>query len=217
MSGARVIQLVAPTNLPQPVSFEEAFGDFSNAQGRGRERRKNRRLDRIENRTEVRSERQLGRGERKLSRQQKVASRNQLRGERTAGREELQLARKGKRLTKRETGLESRLARREGRTSSRVGRRDLRNPQNVPTTESAGYQGDGLGVAQETESNYVPTNTGSGGYAPATQPGTGSGGYAPSTQSAYYEDEGTSTGTESSYLARYEVARSSTLANHGAV
>ena len=197
MSGARVIQLVAPTNLPQPVSFEEAFGDFSNAQGRGRERRKNRRLDRIENRTEVRSERQLGRGERKLSRQQKVASRNQLRGERTAGREELQLARKGKRLTKRETGLESRLARREGRTSSRVGRRDLRNPQNVPTTESAGYQGDGLGVAQETESNYVPTNTGSGGYAPATQPGTGSGGYAPSTQSAYYEDEGTSTGTES--------------------
>jgi len=189
MNRARIIQLTSPTSMPQAVSFEDAFGEFSNAQGRGRERRKNRKLDRIENRTEVRSERQLGRGERKLARQEKVASRNVLRGERTAGREELQLARKGKRLSKRETGLESRLARREGRTSSRVGRRDLRNPQNVPSTESAGYQGDGLGVAEATESNYVPTTTGSVGYAPTTQPGTGSGGYAPSTQSGYYEDQ----------------------------
>lgn len=208
MSGARIIRLSAPSAMPQAVSFEEAFGEFSNAQGRGRERRKTRRLDRIENRTEVRSARQLGRGERKLARQEKVASRNLLRGERTAGREELQMARKGKRLAKRETGLESRLARREARTASRVGRRDLRNPQAVPSTESAGYQGDGLGVATTTggtgvapgtESNYAP-GTQSGGYAPGTQ----SGGYAPSTQSGYYEDEETPTGTASGYYSENE-------------
>jgi hypothetical protein len=198
MNGARVIQLTSPTSMPQPVSFEDAFGEFSNAQGKGRAKRKERKLDRIENRTEVRTTRQLGRGERKGARQEKVASRNLLRGERTAGREELQLARKGKRLSKRETGLGSRLARRDARTTSRVGRRDLRNPQAVPSTESAGYQG--AAVSESTESTYTPT-TQSGGYEAATQPGagqgTGSGGYSPSTQSGYYEDETPS--TESGY------------------
>ena len=200
MSGARIIRLSAPSSMPQAVSFEEAFGEFSNAQGRGRERRKNRRLDRIENRTEVRSARQLGRGERKLARQEKVASRNLLRGERTAGREELQMARKGKRLAKRETGLESRLARKQARTEGRIGRRDLRNPQQVPSTESAGYQGDGLGVATTTASAGYAPSTQSGGYAPGTE----SGGYAPSTQSGYYEDEETPTGTESGYYSENE-------------
>lgn len=213
MSGARIIRLSAPSSMPQAVSFEEAFGEFSNAQGRGRERRKTRRLDRIENRTEVRSARQLGRGERKLARQEKVASRNLLRGERTAGREELQMARKGKRLAKRETGLESRLARREARTASRVGRRDLRNPQAVPSTESAGYA---PGVGSQTPGDagsQFPQSTASAGYAPTGAPGTQSGGYAPgtqsggsapSTQSGYYEDEETPTGTASGYYSENE-------------
>jgi hypothetical protein len=86
-----------------------------------------------------------------------------LRSERTAGREELQLARKGKRLAKRETGLGSRLARRDARTSSRVGRRDLRNPQDVPSTESAGYVGDGLGVA----TGQIDSTTTTGSETPA--------------------------------------------------
>lgn len=193
MSGARIIRLSAPSAMPQAVSFEEAFGEFSNAQGRGRERRKTRRLDRIENRTEVRSARQEGRGERKLARQEKVANRQSLRAQRTAGREELQMSRKGKRLAKRETGLESRLARKEARTASRVGRRDLRNPQAVPSTESAGYQGDGLGVATTTGMGVAPGTESN--YAPTTQ----SGGYTPGTQSGYYEDEETPTGTASGY------------------
>jgi hypothetical protein len=199
MSGARVIRLSAPSSMPQAVSFEEAFGEFSNAQGRGRERRKTRRLDRIENRTEVRSARQEGRGERKLARQEKVASRNLLRGERTAGREELQMARKGKRLAKRETGLESRLARREARTSSRVGRRDLRNPQAVPSTESAGYEPGVGSLTPGDAGSQVPASTASAGYAQTEAPGTQSGGYAPGTQSGYYEDEETPTGTASGY------------------
>ena len=207
MNGARVIQLTSPTSMPQPVSFEDAFGEFSNAAGteaqkrRSRKERKERKLDRIENRTEVRTARQLGRGERKLARQEKVASRNQLRGERTAGREELQIARKGKRIAKREMGLESRLARRTGRADLRDYRRDLRNPQDVPSTESAGYQGDGLGVATGPVDSTTTTGSGNYGIGAATQPGagqgTGSAGYAPSTQSGYYEDETPS--TESGY------------------
>jgi len=216
MNGARVIQLTSPTSMPQAVSFEQAFGEFSNAGGAERRaKRKDRKLDRIENRTEVRTERQLGRGERKGARQEKVASRNLLRGERTAGREELQIARKGKRLSKREMGLGSRLARRTGRADLRDYRRDLRNPQDVPSTESAGYQGDGLGVAtgqvdtlNTGSGNYgAPTTTSSGNYGQGTQPavgaatqpgagqGTGSGGYAPSTESGYYDDETPNTGS----------------------
>lgn len=198
MSGARVIQLVQPNFMPLASTFEDAFGEYSNAGGR--EKRKQRKLERISNRTEVQGARQSARAERKTARQDK-------RAQRIAGREELQLARKGKRLAKRETGLESRLARKEARTASRVGRRDLRNPQQVPSTESAGYQGDGLGVATAppvgttsgnapgTTSGYGPTTSGSGYYAPST---TGSGYYdepsQASTASQYYEPQGTESG-----------------------
>lgn len=183
MSGARIIQLGTPSSMPQATSFEEAFGEYSNAQGKGRERRKARKLDRIENRAEVKLARKGARAE-------KVAARQGLQTERIAGRTELQQARKAKRLGKREMGTESRLARRGARAEARAYRKDLRNPQQVPSTESAGYQGDGLGVATEpttTGSGYTPTTTGSG-YAPGTQ----SGYYdeVPGTASGYYEDGG---------------------------
>lgn len=212
MSGARIIQLGQPSAMQQAVSFEDAFGEFSNAQGRGREKRKTRRLDRIENRTEVRTARQEGRGERKLSRQEKVASRNQLRGERTAGREELQLARKGKRLTKRETGLGSRLARRDARTASRVGRKDLRNPQDVvdETTTTGGDMSIQPGLPQETlqpgNSEYnAPGSSpqGQGGSSPQGQGyGDTQGGYDEEAgyddeQGGYYDDEQGDYGDES--------------------
>ena len=177
MANARIIQL-APTSQISAVSFEDAFGDYSNAQGRGRERRKNRKLDRIENRAEVKAARQT-------SRQEKVAGRQAVRGQRTAGREELQLARKGKRLSKREMGLESRLARKDARTSARVGRRDLRNPQDVvdETTTTGGDMSIQPGLPQET---LQPGDAGSMGYTPQDQ-----GGYAPEDQGGYAtEDQG---------------------------
>lgn len=196
MSGARVIQLVQPNYMPLASTFEDAFGEYSNAGGR--EKRKQRKLERISNRTEVQGARQSARAERKTARQDK-------RAQRIAGREELQLARKGKRLAKRETGLESRLARKEARTASRVGRRDLRNPQQVPSTESAGYA-PGVGstvpgdvssqTLSTTSAGYAPTGaqgTQSGGYSQGTQ----SGGYAPSTTSSGYYDE--PQGTDSGY------------------
>jgi hypothetical protein len=182
MNGARIIQLTSSTSVPQAVSFEQAFGEFSSASGAERRaKRKERKLDRVANRAEV----QLAR---KGARAEKVGARQTVQAQRISGRTALQQGRKAKRLSKREMGTESRLARRTARADVRNYRRDLRNPQQpVPTTESAGYQGDGLGVAQTTESNYVPTTTGSGGYGAGQ--GTGSAGYAPSTQSGYYEDE----------------------------
>lgn len=187
MNEARIIQLTSPSSMPQAVSFEQAFGEFSNATGaERREKRKSRKLDRIENRTEVKTARKGARAE-------KVAARQGVKAQRIAGRTELQQARKDKRLSKREMGTESRLARRTARADVRAYRRDLRNPQQVPTTESAGYQGDGLGVATGPVDSTTTTGSGNYGIGASTQPGTSSGGYTPSTQSGYYEDEAPST------------------------
>lgn len=51
------------------TSFEEAFGEFSEARGRGRNRRQKRKLDRIAKRRERKKSRQEGRAEQQESRQ----------------------------------------------------------------------------------------------------------------------------------------------------
>ena len=185
MSGARIITLGAPSSMPIAASFEEAFGEFSNASGKGRERRKARKLDRIENRSEVKSARREARA-------QRVGERQALQGQRIAGRTELQQGRKAKRLSKREMGTESRLARKTARADVRAYKRNLRNPQNVPSTESAGYATENGAISEATESQF-PQTTQSGGYASTTQSGgytqgTESATYAPSTQSGYYDE-----------------------------
>ena len=167
MSGARIIQLGAQTSTPQAVSFEEAFGEYSNAKGRGRERRKARKLDRIENRAEVKAARQG-------TRQEKIANRQSVRAQRTAGRGELQQMRKAKRLGKREMGLDSRLSRREQRTQSRVGRRDLRNPQ-FEVDQNQMYD---VENTQQIDTGYAPQDTG---YAPQDT------GYT--DESGYYDED----------------------------
>ena len=60
MSGATIITL-GPSNgsSMQPTTrvaatFEEAFGEFSEARGKGRAKRKKRKLERVENRKQVR-------------------------------------------------------------------------------------------------------------------------------------------------------------------
>jgi hypothetical protein len=181
MSGARIIQLGAQTSTPQAVSFEEAFGEYSNARGRGRERRKARKLDRIENRAEVKAARQG-------TRQEKIANRQSVRAQRTAGRGELQQMRKAQRLGKREMGLDSRLSRREQRTQSRVGRRDLRNPQ-FEVDQNQMYD---VENTQQIDTGYAPQDTGYApqdtGYAPQDT------GYAPqdtgyTDESGYYDED----------------------------
>jgi hypothetical protein len=99
---ARIIRIGdVPENL-QPASFEEAFGEFSDFKGRGRARRQERKLDRIEKkqvrktakqtakankqvgRQQVRAAKQGARQERKIQRQGFLTNRKQMRTERRA-------------------------------------------------------------------------------------------------------------------------------------
>ena len=187
MGEVRIVKLGPVSNGNEAVSFEDAFGygvgGYSYADGKGRARRKQRKLERIDNRREVQDARREGRAER------------------IADRTELQTARKSKRLTKREMGTESRIGRRMERTDLRQYRRDLRNPNQVPSTQSGAEPTGTPTGAPSTESTppttgsgYAPT-TQSGGYAPSTDSGsydTQSGGYAPSTESGYAQDGGAS-------------------------
>jgi hypothetical protein len=164
MSGARIITLGPSNSRISAASFEEAFGEYSNAGGR--ERRKQRKLERIENRSEVKSARQQARA-------QKVAGRQAVRGERVAGRTELQQARKSKRLSKREMGTESRLARKTARADVRAYKRNLRNPQEAGLDESVPQEmNDGSGTPTPSENPNVDSGSQNQGGGSAGNEGT---------------------------------------------
>jgi hypothetical protein len=136
MGELRIVKLGPVSNGTEAVSFEDAFGygvgGYSYADGAGRAKRKQRKLERISNRTEVKSARQDARGTRTEGRQEnrenRVAGRQSVQKQRVAGRTDLQLSRKDKRLTKREMGTESRTGRRIQRADTRAYKRGLRNP-----------------------------------------------------------------------------------------
>jgi hypothetical protein len=136
MGELRIVKLEPVSNGTEAVSFEDAFGygvgGYSYADGAGRTKRKQRKLERIANRSEVKSARQDARGTRTEGRQEnrenRVAGRQSVQTQRVSGRTDLQLARKDKRLTKREMGTESRTGRRMQRADTRAYKRGLRNP-----------------------------------------------------------------------------------------
>lgn len=136
MGELRIVKLGPVSNGTEAVSFEDAFGygvgGYSYADGAGRAKRKQRKLERISNRSEVKSARQDARGTRTEGRQEnrenRVAGRQSVQAQRVSGRTQLQTARKDKRLTKREMGTESRTGRRIQRADTRAYKRGLRNP-----------------------------------------------------------------------------------------
>jgi hypothetical protein len=169
METATIVTLGNRTT-PTPTSFEEAFGEFSEARGRGRARRQKRRMERIENRKTRRTARQQGRLEKKRSR---VEARTQRRTMRADNREQ------------------RRAQKSEGKRSRE--RADLEQerefaPQEEPQGDSGyapqegGY--DDGGYAPQGDSGYAPQGGGydDGGYAPQ-----GDSGYAP--QGGGYEQE----------------------------
>lgn len=207
MGEVRIVKLGPVSNGTEAVSFEDAFGygvgGYSYADGAGRAKRKKRKLERIENRSEVKSARQDARGTRTAGRQEnreaRVAGRQSVQAQRVAGRTELQTARKGKRLTKREMGTESRLARRTARADVRAYKRDLRNPadsgldQTVPQ-EMADSLTPGV-TSNDTLGTEAPTGGYDAGYDDAGY--DDGGGLSPQTgQGNYYGDETQSTGPE---------------------
>ena len=93
MEHATIITLGKGTNIDGTSStFEEAFGEFSEARGRGRARKKNRRLERIKNRAEVRAARRKARRDAMEERLEKRKVRKTSKSERKAiGSEEEEL------------------------------------------------------------------------------------------------------------------------------
>ena len=178
--NARIIQL-APTEEIQSVTFEEAFGEYSEAQGKGRAKRKARKLERIENRREVKKARIAARDEVKSDRQDKRISRRE---RRKAGRQAIRTEQMGARQERRTGRQAIRAERRGARVESRLGRkqmkRDFREPQpieeeNVPLpVPQPSYQEPDQGY--DPNQGYLPESPDQG-YAPQDEDQ----GYAPET------------------------------------
>ena len=106
MENARIIKLEAPLTVTS-ANFQEAFGEFSEIRGRGRARRTQRKLERVQNRREVQ------------------AARREARSERAQGRIANRAARQEARQQKRTANMEMRQARRTARKTARVERRAI--------------------------------------------------------------------------------------------
>jgi hypothetical protein len=186
----RIIKL-GPVSTPnEAYTFEEAFGEYSEARGKGRARRKKRKLERIANRKEVRSARQAARAE--------------LQQERIAKRRSAQQARQEKRTLAGET----RQQRRTGRLLSREERRNIRTQGELDRDAlmqeaELASQDQGLdtevspdmGVPVDNSDSYMPEDSGS--YAPQD---TGS--YVPEDTGSYMpEDTGYYAPEDTGYYA----------------
>ena len=173
MSGATIIRLEPATPQAMPrrmeaATFEEAFGEFSEARGKGRARRKKRRLERIQGRREVRTERRKLKGDRQEERierrRKRKSGRQQIRNEqmesRTGRRQKRGEARNLRRMTK-ERGKQER----ENYVQEQELFRDSREPKDDEldeTTDTGGGKGDepidkptgDSGSSQDTSDGY---------------------------------------------------------------
>lgn len=114
MENARVYQV---GDISSVTTFEDAFGDYSNASGR--ERRKKRKLERIEARREVKAARIAARNEAKSARQE-------ARQGRKLARKQRRTAIAGERLAKRQQRVSARAERRGTKVGARLERRGQR-------------------------------------------------------------------------------------------
>ena len=144
--NATVVKLGNITSV-QSSDFEEAFGEYSEARGRGRARRKKRKLERIANRAEVRKARQEARKERKVGRQEVKQATKEAR---IAKRRTAQQARQDKRGA----AMEARQQRRTSRKQYRLDRRAMGDQPEMEMDEQTAMEN---GVSQQApESEYAP-------------------------------------------------------------
>ncbi len=125
--NATVITLTPKTATSAPsrvegASFEEAFGEYSNANGKRRKKRQARKLEKIGMRKERRSARQDARKSRKLGR---VEARDEVRSARQEARQTRRASRGERRLGRRADEMEQRQNIRTRRKELRLGRREL--------------------------------------------------------------------------------------------
>ena len=167
-------------------AFEEAFGEYSEARGRGRARRKKRRLERIANRKEVRSARRSARQEERMERQ---VGRQQVKQAKKQARIAKRAAAQADRQAKRTSAMQARQERRFQRKEMRLQRKALGDTPEVEMDDQTMIES---GVGQPTmqqDEGYTSSEQG-GGYVDAGPQGQDSG-YAETEQSGgYSEDSG---------------------------
>jgi hypothetical protein len=208
MATPRVITLV-PIDSPA-VSFEEAFGEYSEI--RGREKRKQRKLERIENRRQVKKARIASRDEVKSDRQDARISRRQRRKAARQGiRSEQSEARQGRRSDRQAFRAERRGLRTEARVIRKGikkgfrGNRDLEQGLDVErpeVTQGVGFEQEQYvqpettqTYSDETQGVYDQSGYGDEGYTQPSSVGYNQG-YdygpeqgAPYTEEDYYQPE----------------------------
>lgn len=217
---ARIVTLGPVSNTS--VTFEEAFGEYSELRGRraGRKaKRQESRQDRKEGRQEARQERKAttGRKRRKTTRQE---ARQQRRGDRQEARQD----RKSRRIDLREERQGARQERRTIRTQGKVDRKSgqysrdeaaLDQGLDTATPQEMGGTGDSTAYTQpETSQTYADETQGQGstsspeggyegGYESDAPQGGGSqgGGYdaGPEEGAPYEDEEGATYGGEQGY------------------
>ena len=145
------------------ASFEEAFGDYSEAKGKGRARRKKRKLERVANKREVRTERRKLKGDRQ---EERIARRSTRKGARQEMRAEQQEARMGRRTRRQDMRQQRTEARGTRKMTKEQGDQERENY----ATEQELYR-DSLAPQDEQEGTDTQGGTDEQGYSDAPSGG----------------------------------------------
>ena len=174
------------------ATFEEAFGDFSEARGRGRARRKKRRLERIRNRREVRTERRKLKDDRQQERIARRANRKRARQQMRDEQQEARMGRRQRRIDMRQNRAEARQLRKDTKTQGEQGRENYvaeqekyRNDLN-PENEGGQDQGTQQGYEDQGGQNQGGQDQDAQQYFPQDEQQ-----YAPSQENEIYAQDDT--------------------------
>jgi hypothetical protein len=151
------------------ASFEEAFGDFSEARGDRRKRRHKRRMERLAEKRERKQAKRLIKSDRQEARAERKSGRQEARAER---RRKRKTARQDDRMQRTESRLSRRKRRSEGRAERKmikeqganerenyaleqeIGRDNLLPEDNTQEQQGGGYQEQGGGYQEEQGGGY---------------------------------------------------------------
>ena len=200
MENTTIIRLAPNTessnlSVRTTASFEEAFGDYSDAKGKGRARRKSRKLERITNKQEVKQARVGGRQEARLSRRSK---RKEARNEMRNTQQESRAERRGNRRDERQESSEARQLRKDTANEGKQGRKTYNEEQEIEREglrpeEEEETQTQGGSDSQDSGSD---SQQGSGGSSDDQQGGGGSNDWGSAPQGY---DEGEEDGGDGAY------------------
>lgn len=152
------------------VGFEEEFGDYSNANGKHRAKRKAKKLKKISDRQEVKQARKGGRQEARLGRR---AKRKSTRQEMRANQQESRQVRKDTRVSRKQGRKDARVLGDEGRENYQSEQEAYRDSLAPEDSSEAGYDTQDQGYAEESSQD----NSGYDTQSSDEQAGWGDGGY----------------------------------------